>query len=78
MTDYIIKAVIDLWAYKLGYGESYTTPVVKDINEFRNELCQKKSEATENDKVLLDKLLFILDNDQDIRKKKGLPPSHLQ
>ena len=75
--DFIIEAVIDLSAYKYGYGKTYTTSVVDCINNFRNEICKKKSEATGNDEILLDKLLFILDNDTDIRKKKGLPPSHL-
>lgn len=76
MTDFICQVVLDILAYQNGYGDKYCMSVVDEIQNLRTEICEKMTTANDLEKTNLEKLLYILDNDQNIRSKKGLGPSH--
>ena len=72
MTDFICQVVLDILAYKNGYGDKFCVSVIDEIQKLRAEICNKIQESSDVEKVNLQKLLHILDNDPDIRSKKGL------
>ena len=72
MQDFINQVILDVWAYKTGYGEKYKISVIEEINKLRAEICDKLQEVKGIEKINLEKLLYILDNDPNIKSKKGV------
>lgn len=70
--DFICQSMLDVMAYKNGYGDKYSVSVINEIDELRVQICDKLQTTTGVEKINLEKLLCILDNDSDINRKRGL------
>ena len=70
MNDFILETMIDIWAYKVGYGDTYLPEVLESIYELRDELY-KRINFKDNYEKTYRQLLVILENDEDIKRKSG-------
>lgn len=69
MCEFCKQAIIDINAYKKGYGEKFLKETLVSLYKLRNDLCEHKATCVCNDCVA-QKLIDIIDNDPDINKKK--------
>ena len=70
--EFFCQALLDVMAYKNGYGEKYLSSVTEEVDKLRSEISRRIQTANGIDKENLEKLLYILDHDPDIKAKKGV------
>ena len=69
--EFCKQAEKEIINYKNGYGEKYEQNVVNEIAALRDKLCIK-SQTCEKENCFAKKLISLIDNDCDIKRKKGL------
>ena len=61
----------DINAFIKGYGDKYTPQAIEELLRIRQELCTIKANC-QCDRCFADDLIYIIDNNPEIQKKKGL------
>ena len=61
----------DIEAFKKGYGDGYSASVIEELCQMRQTLCNMKASCTCGS-CYAEALINQIDNDPEIRRKKGL------